>query len=126
MQMNRKNILIIEDEPDICWALERILKSRGLIPLVTLTGYGALAVLKTHRVSLVFLDAKLPDIDGIDLARRIKGIDPGIPIIMISGYFYREDDIVREAMGNALICNFISKPFHNEDVLKVLGETSLL
>ncbi len=124
--MNRKIILIIEDEPDICWALERILKSRGFIPQVTLTGYEALAVLKTHGVSLVFLDAKLPDIDGIDLARQIKGIDPDIPIVMISGYFYREDYAIQEALDDALICNFISKPFLNEDVLKVLGETNIL
>jgi len=62
-------ILIVDDEADMCWAMEHILKSQGQ-PIVTVTsGAEACARLSEGCYSLVFLDAKIPDMDGLDIAR---------------------------------------------------------
>lgn len=115
-------ILIVDDEPDMCWALEHLLNSQGLATRRALSAREALHLMQQDRFSRVFLDAKLPDMDGLDLARRILEIAPGTRIIMVSGYFYRNDVSIQEAVSQGLIHGFISKPFLQEEILKALKE----
>ena len=70
---------------------------------------------------MVFIDAKLPDIEGLDLARRFREIDSNLHIIMISGYFYRDDEDIQKAIEKGLICGFIGKPFIHEEILKTIN-----
>lgn len=115
-------ILIVDDEPDMCWALEHLLNSQGLATRRALSAREALHLMQQDRFSRVFLDAKLPDMDGLELARRILEIAPGTRIIMVSGYFYRNDVSIQEAVSQGLIHGFISKPFLQEEILKALKE----
>jgi DNA-binding response OmpR family regulator len=112
--------LIVDDEPDMCWALEHILKKNEFLSKRALTGQEALILMKTDRFRLAFLDAKLPDMEGLELARRIRKRDPAVPIVMISGYFYRDDDAVRKAVAEGLISSFIGKPFGHDEILKAI------
>jgi len=120
--MNKQNdlILIVDDEPDMCWALEHLLNSQELATRRALSAREALHLMQQDRFSRVFLDAKLPDMDGLELARRILEIAPGTRIIMVSGYFYRNDVSIQEAVSQGLIHGFISKPFLQEEILKAL------
>ncbi len=117
--------LIVDDEPDMCWALESLLKNEGLSCKKALNAHEALALMESGGFRLAFLDAKLPDMDGIELAKRIRQLDPAIRIVMISGYFYKEDDAVQEALSEGLICGFLSKPFLHEEVRKLIGKAHL-
>jgi DNA-binding NtrC family response regulator len=121
-RMNGKKdlFLIVDDEPDMCWALEHILKKRGLVSKKALTGKDALALMEVNRFRLAFVDAKLADIEGLELARRLRKIDSGIHIVMISGYFYRDDDAVQKAAAEGLINGFIGKPFDHDEILKAI------
>jgi CheY-like chemotaxis protein len=76
--------------------------------------------MERHRFTRALLDAKLPDMDGLDLARRILDIAPASRIIMVSGYFYRDDASIQDAISQKLISAFISKPFLQEEIQKVL------
>jgi CheY-like chemotaxis protein len=113
-------ILIVDDEPDMCWALEHILNKRGYITRTALTAMEALMLMERHRFACAFLDAKLPDMDGLDLARRIRQRAPDMRILMVSGYFYRDDVSIQEAISHGLIVDFISKPFFQAEILRVL------
>jgi len=113
-------ILIVDDEPDMCWALEHLLHSQGLATRRALSARQALNLMQQDRFSRLFLDAKLPDMDGLELARRILEIAPGTRIIMVSGYFYRNDVSIQDAVSQGLIHGFISKPFLQEEILKAL------
>ena len=115
-----KAFLIVDDEPDMCWALEHLLKRSGFPSKRALTGHKALTLMQTDRFRLVFLDAKLPDMEGLELARRIRKGDPAIPIVMISGYFYRDDDDIQNAVAEGLINGFIGKPFDHDEILKAI------
>jgi len=120
--MNEKKdlFLIVDDEPDMCWALEHILKKNAFLSKRALTGQEALNLMKVDRFRLAFLDAKLPDMEGLDLARRIRKLDPAVPIVMISGYFYRDDDAIQKAVAEGLISSFIGKPFDHDEILKAI------
>ena len=112
--------LIVDDEPDMCWALTQLLKKNGFCSKSTLSGEGALTLMEPDLFRMVFLDAKLPDIEGLELAKRLREIDPNLRIIMVSGYFYRDDEDIQKAIGEGLICGFIGKPFIHEEILKAI------
>lgn len=120
--MENKNeiFLIVDDEPDMCWALEHILKRAGILLKTALSGQEALTLMKTDRFRLAFVDAKLPDMEGLELARQIREADPAIQIVMISGYFYREDVDVQGALEEGLICGFVGKPFLHDEIRKAI------
>jgi DNA-binding NtrC family response regulator len=113
-------ILIVDDEPDMCWALEHILHTQGFCTKGAVSGQEAQEMLRRHRFASVFLDAKLPDIDGLELAGQMRQIDPDLKIVMVSGYFYRDDVAIQNAISQGLILDFISKPFLQKEILRVL------
>jgi DNA-binding NtrC family response regulator len=113
-------ILIVDDEQDMCRALEYLLNKQGFITRKGLSAQEGLDLMAQHRFDYAFLDAKLPDMDGLDLARRIKETAPDIRIVMVSGYYYQDDDSIQTAISRGLIEVFINKPFLQEDILKAL------
>ena len=112
--------LIVDDEPDMCWALKHILKEHGFLSKTAQNGHEAFALVEQYRFRAVFLDAKLPDIDGFELAKRIRNVDPVIRIVMITGYFYGDDVAVENALAQGVICSFISKPFSHIEILNAI------
>ncbi len=115
-----KLILIVDDEPDMCWALEHLLNKQGFVTSKGLSAQEGLNLMARHRFAYAFLDAKLPDMDGLELARRIKEIAPDICIVMVSGYYYQDDDSIQGAISRGEIEVFINKPFLQEEILKAL------
>jgi CheY-like chemotaxis protein len=113
-------VLIVDDEPDMCWALEHLLHNQGFVTRKALSAGEALNLVEQHPFACAFLDAKLPDMDGLDLARRILEMAPGTRIMMVSGYFYRDDISIQGAISQGLIRGFISKPFLREEILEAL------
>ncbi len=109
-------VLIVDDEPDLCWALENILRPAGYAVTSTTKGVEALELLARDPYAAAFVDAKLPDVDGLELAALIRQRSPHTAIVLISGYFYQEDTSVTEGMQNDLFIGFISKPFDLEEV----------
>lgn len=120
MKDKNKLFLIIDDEPDMCWALENILKKNGFLSKKALNAQEALTLIESDRFRVAFLDAKLPDMEGLDLAKELLNIDPAIHIVMISGYFYQDDDAVQKAVAEGLIKGFIGKPFDHDEILKAI------
>lgn len=113
-------ILIVDDEPDMCWALEHLLNKQGYVTRTALSAQEALKLMEEHRFACAFLDAKLPDMDGLELAQLIRDRAPDMRILMVSGYFYRDDVSIQEAIAQGVIVDFISKPFLQAEILRVL------
>jgi len=112
----RPHILVVDDEPDMCWALENILSREGYQITTVTNGKEALELAREKRFEVVFIDAKLPDMDGIELSSQIKEINPKAAIVMISGYFYQEDKAIEEGLAQGLYAGFISKPFNLDEI----------
>jgi len=120
MKNQDKVFLIVDDEPDMCWALENILKRYGVCSKKASNGREALELVKQNRFRLAFLDAKLPDMEGLQLAKKIRNIDPLVRIVIVSGYFYRDDTDILNAQKQGLINGFIAKPFSHNEALKLI------
>ena len=112
----KQNILIVDDEPDMCWALARILNRMVFCTREAFNGEQALALVGQEHFPIAFLDAKLPDIEGLDLAARIIEKDAGVRIFIVSGFFYKNDQEVQQALAQGLITGFIAKPFDHEEI----------
>ena len=123
MQVQEQPFLIVDDEPDACWALERILeRQRGTRCRRAGTAEAALAEVRRGSFALALLDAKLPDMDGMELARQIRVIDRTLPIIIVSGYFYQDDVAIQTALKQGLIQCFVEKPFRHEEIARAVDE----
>lgn len=109
-------ILVIDDEPDMCWALENILKPAGYEVTTTTSGAEALELVVEAFYSLAFVDVKLPGLDGLELAGLIRQKSPHTAIVLISGYFYKEDKDIVEELQKDLFIGFIAKPFDLEEI----------
>tara|TARA_B110000259_G_C14019329_1_gene402457 strand:- start:421 stop:822 length:402 start_codon:yes stop_codon:yes gene_type:complete len=118
-----ETVLVVDDEPDVCWALEKLL-IKNYFKVVTVGG-GAetLRWLKqwTPACCLILLDAKLADIEGVELAQRIRTqTSCTAPMILVSGYFYKDDSIVQDNLRTGLISAFVTKPVHHDELLKAI------
>ncbi len=118
MENQEPLFMIVDDEPDMCWALKNILKKSGYNCEKALSGREAMRLLKSQKFHMAFLDVKLPDIEGLELARRIKSVDSDVRIIMISGFCYMDDPAIQKAVQEGLISSFVAKPFLHEEIIK--------
>jgi DNA-binding NtrC family response regulator len=113
-------VLIVDDDPDVCWALNRVLQRIGVQCIQACDGQAALQALRFNRLALALLDAKLPDSDGLELAQHIRIAQPDIPIVVISGYFYKDDPVIQAALDQGLIYEFIEKPFSHAEIVETV------
>jgi DNA-binding response OmpR family regulator len=74
--------------------------------------------MKTHRFQLAFLDVTLPDMNGLELAARLRQLDPLLRFVIVSGYLSNEAAAVDQAQAEGLIAACISKPFLHEEILR--------
>ncbi|MCC7116953.1 MAG: response regulator [Anaerolineales bacterium] len=106
-------ILYIEDNPDNMMLVKRALESRGYTLLEALSGLDGVAMAEKKEVDLILLDINLPDIDGYEVARRLRGsAKPTLaytPIIAITANALKGDAEKALAAG----CDvYMSKPIN--------------
>jgi len=120
--MNEKQapILVVDDEPEMCWILKNIIRKTGLACMTALSAREAMALTESNKFGMVFLDAKLPDIDGLELARKLRKTNAHLPIVIVSGYFYPDDPTIEGALQAGLITAFVGKPFDHDEIVRII------
>ena len=114
-----KNILIIDDEKDLCQLLGDTLSSHDYNVKFAHTKKNALSSLKEQTPDMVFCDLKLPDGDGMKILSKIKKISPGTIVNIITAY---GSDEARDEAKRLGAYSFIDKPFSEEDILGNIRE----
>jgi signal transduction histidine kinase/CheY-like chemotaxis protein len=115
-----KRILVIDDDPDVLRIAQLNLNSQGADTRVARSGEEGLAAIKEEKPDIILLDIVLPDIDGLELARRLRQ-HPGtrsIPIIFISAKAQEEDIARGQQLGAA---GYIKKPFSLAQLKEIVG-----
>jgi len=106
-------VLIVDDEKDIRDGSERILTRIGFGVRQASRGDEALEILSKEKASIILLDLKMPGMDGMEVLDRIHRMDPGILVIVITGYATVQTAI--EAMKQGAY-DFIPKPFEPDQL----------
>lgn len=110
-------ILIVDDQPGMVETLEDILKDRGYDVALAEDGFEAIDKAKESKFDLIFMDIKMPGINGVQTFREIKKINPNAAVVMMTAYAV--EDLVREAIEEGAY-TVIHKPFDVEKVLQTI------
>ncbi len=114
MMLTKKKILVIEDSR-VCMALiKAFFRNTGTLLLMAESGKEGWSILMDHKVDLVITDLRLPDMDGIDLVRRIKKLDPDIPVLVQTGSII---DVTENDCREAGCNGYILKPYSRTSFL---------
>jgi two-component system KDP operon response regulator KdpE len=107
------SVLVVDDEPQILRALRINLKARAFEVITAETGKQALDLAARHHPDLVLLDLGLPDIDGVDVVRGLRGWT-AMPIIILSG---RSESRAKIDALDAGADDYVTKPFNIDELL---------
>jgi two-component system response regulator HydG len=119
--LHKTLILVVDDYFADRETLKAILEERGYLVVTAETGSEALTRVKEKHFNIIFLDIRLPDVDGAHIFEQVKAIDPEVAVIMMTGY--SEEELVRRAVSRgAYTC--VYKPFDVERILTLVGEIS--
>ncbi len=108
-----QRVLVVDDEAPIRRYLRAALGAQGLTVYETATGLEAISAVLTHRPDIIILDLGLPDIDGIEVTRRLREWSQ-IPIIVLS---VREAEQDKIAALDAGADDYLTKPFGTGELL---------
>ena len=107
------NVLVIDDEKSVCNSCKKILTREGYHVDVASSGEEALNKIKSNGFDVVITDWKMPEMDGIEIANRIKKENPKITVIMITGYPSVDTSVKAMRAG---ISDYVPKPFTPEEL----------
>ena len=114
-------ILIVEDDPDVRNTFRIVLESKGYRVRVAQSGEEAIEMSKNLGQSILFIDMKLPTINGLETYLRIKENKPDVVAVMMTGYKEEMSQQVRDAIcNNAYTCLY--KPLDMEQILRLINE----
>jgi len=118
----KRRILVIEDEPALLSLMDDLLTCAGYAVSPAENGRIAMEILRQNAVHLVITDLVMPEQEGIETIRKIRGLQPNLPIIAMSGGGVVEPDrylSIAKAMGaNRLL----PKPFATELLLELVND----
>ena len=112
------HILVVDDEPAICWGLKEILTGEGHDVVVANSGEAAIASAEQRPPDVVLMDVCLPGIDGVNALGRIRDLSPNPPPIIIMTAFGSLDVAVRSLSAGAF--DYLPKPFDLDQAVHVV------
>ena len=112
-------VMIVDDEEGVCEILRKMLVKEGYHVQTALRGREALDLMKKDPVHVVLLDIKMPEMDGIEVLRNFRKIDPDMVVIILTAYGTLET--AREALKLGAY-DYITKPFDNDFVKAMVRE----
>jgi CheY-like chemotaxis protein len=122
---NKKTIMVVDDNPDIITIVRTILEGKGYSVLSATSGPELLNLLKTDKPDLIILDIMMPEMDGLEVLTRLKGLTETatIPVILLTAKVQYEDVLGGYKLGADY---YITKPFTSTQLVNginlLLGE----
>jgi DNA-binding NtrC family response regulator len=109
----QKKVVAIDDEPEIGWLITRILEEEGYRALVTDNGREGLELIRRERPDVVLLDLRLPEMDGLEVLRRVREFDQEQMVIILSAFESFEVAVQAMKLGSY---DFLTKPINVEEM----------
>ena len=114
-------ILVVDDDPSTCTTLNNILTRKGYKVVTANDGEKAIAVARERSPDILFIDMKLPVLNGLVTYLAIREVDPEVVAIIMTAFHQEMDDLVHSALeNNAFACLY--KPLDIEEMLGMVEE----
>lgn len=117
--MDKTNILVVDDLRSMRLTLGGILEDEGHNVVTVENGYQAIEAVKKTHFDIIFMDMKMPGIDGVQTFREVKEIDPGAAVIMMTAYSLEE--LVKEALSEGAY-TVVYKSFDIDRIIGIIEE----
>jgi len=123
--LQSRKVLVVDDDAVVGQSIHRVLTEHGYQVRETLSGAEALEELEHQRYDMVFTDIRMPGMDGLEMAARIKVSHPNMPVVVITGYGTEAGEQRARALG---VAGFLHKPLSPDMIVdnadRVLRERS--
>jgi CheY-like chemotaxis protein len=104
-------VLVVDDDPVVGKSFNRVLSDKGYVVITAGNAQEALTKLQEAKYDVVFTDIKMPGMDGIELAERVKASHPWTPVVIVTGYGTTANEERAKAAG---VSAFLRKPLSPE------------
>jgi DNA-binding NtrC family response regulator len=112
-------ILVVDDEVNICRSVEKILNKVGIQVRTALNGQDALTLLAAEPFDAVLTDLKMSRLGGMEVLRRAKELNPGLPVIVMTGYASVSSAVEVMKLGAV---DYLPKPFTPDEIRAVVWQ----
>lgn len=120
--MTCDRVLLVDDEESFVEALGKRLKARGLTVDTSNSGEDAIDKAERHAFDVIVLDLAMPGMDGIETLKRLRGVDPDLQIILLTGHGSIEKAVEATKLG---AMDFLQKPASLNDLLELIREAGV-
>ncbi len=105
-----RRVLVVDDDSSIRSSMADILGCEGCNVFTTDSGVEALRFLQTNNVDLVLSDVVMPDMDGYELFQEIRDLQPDLPVVLMTAYYYDKDHVIKRSKADGLEDVIFKKP----------------
>ena len=114
---------MVDDDRDSCEFFKDILGTRGYQVSIAWSGEEAIEMARDNSYDMVFIDTKLPNMNGLETYLAIKEINPQAVAVMMVAYSQEVDDLSEEPLGED-VHSYLHKPFEIEEVIQLVDGIS--
>jgi len=104
----RERVLVVDDDPSLCQMLGEVLRAEGYQPIICTYPRDALIISEQETFELAFIDLKLPQMSGLELASTLKHLNPLLEVVFITGYGTFDNAVQAIKIG---AYDYLRKPF---------------
>ena len=108
MPGSKSQVLVVDDDQDICEIVSRMLERLGHEPVSVCSGKSAVEECQRHEYDLVLLDVAMPKMSGTQVYETLRNSEGDLPILFMTGYRTEE---LADSLSGDLAVRFLSKPF---------------
>lgn len=110
-------ILIVDDEREICLLLARLMQNEGLEALQAYDGETAVKLVRVEEPEVMLVDISMPGLNGLEVLKRVKELDPDLPVVMITAHAEIQGAVKAMKAGAH---DYLAKPFNHNEVIRVV------
>jgi two-component system response regulator HydG len=114
-------ILVVDDNADLLETFAMIFKRRGFLVETAANGLSAVNKYKERRFDVALMDIVMPGMNGVEASRRIKDMDPGATIILMTGY---SDEALLKTARDESACYIVQKPVNIDRLIGLILEAA--